>query len=143
MPSASRIHNISDADSLGVLIAAVLNHASTLCLSRIKKNAEFITADTPEAASELLRAGRADAWASTRPAWMEFSTKISGSRVLEDCFGANFTAMVIPKGKPERLAYISEFVEDAKSSGLIERAVTNSGCCGVRVAPPANFYPGK
>ena len=135
VPCASQIHNISDADLPGVRIAAVLNHASTLCLSRIKKNAEFITADTPEAAFEILRAGRADAWASTRPALMEFSTKMAGSRVLEDCFGANFTAMVIPKGKAERLAYISEFVEDAKSSGLIERAVMNSGWRGVRVAP--------
>ena len=135
VPSESPIHKILDADLPGVRIAAVLNHASTLCLSRIKKNAEFITADTPEAAFELLRAGRADAWASTRPALMEFSTKMSGSRVLEDCFGANFTAMVIPKGKAERLAYISEFVEDAKSSALIERAVMNSGWRGVRVAP--------
>jgi polar amino acid transport system substrate-binding protein len=135
VPSESRIHNISDADLPGVRIAAVLNHASTLCLSRIEKSAELIPADTPEAAFELLRAGRADAWASTRPALMEFSTKMSGSQVLEGCFGANFTAMVIPKGKAERLAYISEFVEDAKSSGLIERAVMNSGWRGVRVAP--------
>lgn len=108
-----------------------------------KKNAEFITADTPEAAFELLRAGRADAWASTRPALMEFSTKLPGSRVLEDCFGANFTAMVVPKGQPGRLAYVSEFVEQAKSSGLIERAVMNSGWRGVRVAPPANLYTRK
>ena len=136
VPSGSQINNVSDADLPGVRIAAVLNHASTLWLSRIKKNAEFVSADTPDAAFEPLRAGRADAWASTRPALMEFSTKMSGSRVLEDWFGANFTAMVIAKGKSEQLAYISEFVEDAKSSGLIERAVKNSGWRGVRVAPP-------
>ena len=134
VPSGSPIQRVLDADRPGVLIAVVLNHASTLCLSRISKNAAFVTAETPEAAFESLSAGRAEAWASTRPALLEFSTKLPGSRVLEDCFGANFTAMVVPKGQPGRLAYVSEFVGQAKSSGLIERAVMNSGWRGVRVA---------
>ena len=102
-----------------------------------------MTAETPDAAFESLSTGRADAWASTRPALMEFSNKLAGSRVLEDSFGANFTAMVVPKGKPGRLAYISEFVEQAKSSGLIERAVMNSGWRGVRVAPSENVLDHK
>ena len=91
----------------------------------------------------LRQAGHADVWASTRPALMEFSKKMSGSRVLEGCFGANFTAMVVPKDQPGRLAYVSEFVEQAKSSGLIERAVMNSGWRGVRVAPSENLYARK
>jgi hypothetical protein len=28
---------------------------------------------------------------------------------------ANFTAMVVPKGQVERLAYISDFIEEAKT----------------------------
>jgi polar amino acid transport system substrate-binding protein len=134
VPSGSQITNVSDADLPGVRIAVVLNHASTVLLTRINKTAEFVTAETPDAAFELLRAGRADTWASTRPALMEFSTKLPGSRVLEDCFGANFTAMMVPKGQPGRLAYVSEFVEDAKDSGLIERAIASSSWRGVRVA---------
>jgi polar amino acid transport system substrate-binding protein len=109
----------------GVRITVVVNHASTLCLTHIRRNAELITAETPDAAFDLLRTGRVDAWASTRPALLEFSTQLSGSRVLEDCFGANFTAMVVPKGRPERLTYVSDFVEDAKASGLVQRAIVH------------------
>jgi polar amino acid transport system substrate-binding protein len=136
VPCGSEIQRVSDADVSGVRIAVVLNHASTLSLTHIRRNAELISAETPDAAFDLLRTGRVEAWASTRPALLEFSTQLSGSRVLEDCFGANFTAMVVPKGRPERLAYISDFVEDAKASGLVQRAINDSGWRGVRVAPP-------
>jgi len=124
VPPDSKIRAVSDADRPGVRIAVVRNHASTLCLNRIRKYAELISAETPDMAFDLLRTGQVDAWASTRPALLEFSAKLDGSRVLEDFFGANFTAMTVPKGYPKRLAYISEFVE---------RAILRSGWRGVHV----------
>jgi polar amino acid transport system substrate-binding protein len=135
VPASSDIRSVADADRSGIRIAVVLNHASTLCLNRMRKHAELVEAETPETAFELLRLGRVGAWASTRPALLEFSSKLSGSWVIEDCFGANFTAMTVPKGHAERLAYISEFIEEAKSSGLVQRAITRSGWRGVHVAP--------
>jgi polar amino acid transport system substrate-binding protein len=51
-----------------------------------------------------------------------------GSRVLEDRYGALILAMVVRKDQPGRLAYISEFVEEAKASGLVKRAVEHAGC---------------
>jgi len=136
--AGSSIRSVAEADYPKVRIAVVRNHASTLCQSRLRKHAEVISAETPDMAFELLRTGQADAWASTRPALLEFSSKLSGSRVLDDYFGANFTAMTGPKGNPDRLAYISEFIEEAKASGLVQRAIINSGWRGVHVAPPGN-----
>jgi hypothetical protein len=43
--------------------------------------------------------------------------------VLEDRYGANRLAMAVPKGEPERLANISEFIEEAMASGLVQRAI--------------------
>ena len=60
-----------------------------------------------------------------------------GSRVLDDSYGANFPALVVPKGKTERLAYVSAFVEQAKASGLVQRAIDRAGQAGYRVAAPA------
>jgi hypothetical protein len=136
VPVDSEIHSVSDADRPGVRIVVVRNHASTLCLNRLRKQAELVEVETPEAAFSLLLLGRVDAWASTRPALLEYSAKLAGSRVLGDYFGANFTAMTIPKGHRGRLAYIREFVEEAKSSGLVHRAILRSGWRGVHVAPP-------
>jgi polar amino acid transport system substrate-binding protein len=42
---------------------------------------------------------------------------------------------VVPKGQAGRLAYVTEFIEEAKASGLIEQAIERAGLRGVRVAP--------
>jgi hypothetical protein len=57
--------------------------------------------------------------------------------VLEDSYGANSPAFVVPKGHPERLSYISEFVELAKATGVVQRAIDRAGQPGYRVAGPA------
>jgi len=139
VPAGSAIRSIADADRPGIRIAVVRNHASTLCLNRVRKHAEMVSAETPDVAFDLLRTGQADAWASTRPALLEFSSKLSGSLVLKDYFGANFTAMTVPKGQDQRLAYITDFIEEAKASGLVQRVITHSGWRGVHVAPPGNL----
>jgi len=137
VPAGSALRSAADADRPGIRIAVVRNHASTLALGRIIKQAEQVSVETPDAAFDLLRSGRVDAFASVRPALIDYSAEFSGSRVLEDSFGANFPALVVPKGKAERLAYISEFVEAAKASGVVQRAIDRAGQPGYRVAAPA------
>lgn len=136
VPAGSAIHTMADADRPGVRIAVVSDHASTLTLRRIVKNAELISVNTPDAAFALVQSGRADAYATIRPALLDYSTRLSGSHVLKDSFGANSPALVVPKGRGERLAYLSEFVETAKASGLIKRSIDRAGQPGYRVAPP-------
>jgi polar amino acid transport system substrate-binding protein len=136
MPAGSAIRTVADADRPGVRIAVVRNHASTLTLGRVVKQAQQVSAETPDAAFDLLRSGRVEAWASVRPALLDDSGELSGSRVLEDSFGANSPALVVPKGQAARLAYISEFVEEAKASGVVQRAIDRAGQPGYRVAAP-------
>jgi polar amino acid transport system substrate-binding protein len=64
---------------------------------------------------------------------LDYSIRLPGSRVLEDRYGANLVAIAIPKGQAGRLAYISEFVEEAKASGLVQRAIDRAGLRGVQV----------
>jgi len=134
--AGSAIRTIADADRPGVRIAVVRDHASTLTLRRIVKHAELVSADTPDGAFALLQNGRADVYASVRPALLDYSTRLSGSHVLEDSYGFNSPALIVPKGRADRLAYLSEFVEAAKASGLIRRAIDRAGQSGYRVAPP-------
>jgi polar amino acid transport system substrate-binding protein len=138
VPAGSPVRSVADADRPGVRIAAVRNHASTIELSHLLKQGELVYADTPVPTFDLLRTGRADAMASARPALLGFSTQLPGSRVLEDRYGANINRMVVPKGKAGWLAYVSEFVEEAKASGLVQKAIDRAGPRGVTVAPPGN-----
>jgi polar amino acid transport system substrate-binding protein len=138
VPAGSSIHSIADADRPGVRIAAVRNHASTMALSRILKHAEVVCADMLDPAFELLRSGTANAFASLREVLLDYSTQLPGSRVLEERYGFNRLAIAVPKGQAGRLAYMSEFTEEAKLSGLVQRAIDRAGWRGVHVAPPAN-----
>jgi polar amino acid transport system substrate-binding protein len=118
VPAGSSIRSVSDADRPGVRIAAVRNHASTMALSRLLKQAELVYAETPDPTFDLLRNGRTGAFASARPTLLDYSTQLPGSRVLEDRYGANLNRMVVPKGKAGWLDYVTEFVEEAKASGF-------------------------
>jgi hypothetical protein len=51
--------------------------------------------------------------------------------VLEEAYGANLPAWVVAKGQEARLAYVSEFVEYAKTSGLVQEAIERAGRAGI------------
>jgi polar amino acid transport system substrate-binding protein len=137
VPAGSSIR-IADADRPGVRIAAVRNHASTIELSSQLEQAELVYAETPDSTFDLLRTGQAHVMASTRLALLDFSDRLPGARVLEDRYGANINRMVVPKGKADWLASVSEFVENAKASGFVQKAIERGGTRGVTPAPAGN-----
>ena len=60
---------------------------------------------------------------------------IAGGRILDDAFLNSSTAVCVPKGKPAALAYVSEFIEEAKASGLVRKALDEMGLKSSQVAP--------
>ena len=138
VPAGSSISSVADADRSGFRIAAVRNHSSTMTLAGAIKQAEVILGENEVAAFELLRAGRADAFASTRQYLLRASKNLAGSRVLADYYGANLNRVVVPKGHPGRLSYVTDFVEDAKASGLVQKAIDRDGTFAFQVPPPGD-----
>jgi polar amino acid transport system substrate-binding protein len=55
--------------------------------------------------------------------------------VLDGGFLNSTTAVAVAKGKPAALAYVTEFVEEAKASGLVRRALDSMGLRTSQVAP--------
>jgi polar amino acid transport system substrate-binding protein len=135
VPGGSSIESVADADQSGIKIAIVRGHASALALTRIVKHAAVISAEMPDDGFELLRAGNADALAFPRDHLLECATKLPASRVLKDSYGVNLVGMAMRKGQVGPLAYLSEFVAQAKQSGLIARAIQRSALPGFAVAP--------
>ena len=127
VPAGSQIRSVSDADQSGVRIAVVRTHASELALSRTVKQAGLVRAESLETAFDLLRVGNVEAFASARRDLVKYSAQMPGSRVLADRYGASFSAIAVPKGHPGRLAYVTEFIEEAKASGMVQRALERAG----------------
>lgn len=135
VPANSPIRSVADADKPGVRIAAVRHHTSTHALHQIVKHATMIEVTIPDEAFELVRSGKADAYASPRPPILEYANQLPGSRVLDGHYGANIQAFALGKGQAARLAYVSAFVKDAKASGLIQKAIDSVGERGIDVFP--------
>ncbi|MEA2906369.1 MAG: polar amino acid transport system substrate-binding protein [Alphaproteobacteria bacterium] len=138
VPDGSSIRNVADADQPGVRIAVTSKSVEEIVLGNSLKRAELRSVDTISAGFDLLRAKNADVLAAPRPALLPLSSRWPGSRVLTERFHAAFGAMAVPKGQTARLAYIAEFVEEAKTSGLVQRAIEAANVRGVQVAPPGN-----
>lgn len=139
--AGSSIYKVADADQPGVRIAVPRGDASDLLLTRLLKKAELIRTETIPAAAELLRTGGAHAQAAPRPVLLAESVKQPGSRVLADGFAVISFAALVPKGQAGRLAYVSEFIEGAKASGLVKQIIEDAGLRGVQVAPAGKPSP--
>jgi polar amino acid transport system substrate-binding protein len=136
VPNASSIRSVAHADRPGVRIAVVRNHVSSLALTRILKQATLVYAEMTDAAFDLLRTGNADVFASVRGELVKYSTQLPGSRVLEESYGANRFGMAVAKGQAAgRLAYMSEFIDEVRASGLLQQIIDRSGLRGLSVAP--------
>lgn len=137
VPPGSPVRRTEGFDRPGFRIAVVRNHASTLALTRLTKQAELIGSDVPDPAFELLKSGQVDAFAAPREVLLDYAATLPGSRVLDDSYGVNNVGIAVAKGRTARLGYIAEFAEEAKRSGLIAQIISRGALRGFRVAPPA------
>jgi polar amino acid transport system substrate-binding protein len=137
--AGSTLQSVADVDQPGTRIGAARNDTSDLVLTRALKRAELVRTDSIAAATELLRTGGVNAIALNRPSLIAISATVPGSRVLSDGFADFYSGMAVPKGHDGRLAYVNAFVEDAKTSGLINRMIEKLAMQGVKVAPPGSL----
>jgi polar amino acid transport system substrate-binding protein len=137
VPAGSSLNAIADVDRNGVRIALAAGAAYDLFLSRNIKNAELVRAPNPIAAFELVVAGKVEVLAGVKQTLAANAAKLAGSRVLDGRFLAIGQAIGIPNGRDAGALYLREFIEDAKASGLVARAIEKAGVRGVSIAPKA------
>ena len=133
VPAGSSIRSAADADRSGVRIVAARGHASTAALVRALKQTKPVLAEDVEPAFELLRTGGADAFASVREVVLRYSAQLPGSRVLDDAYDSSLVAIAIQKGRAGWLAYVSEFLDEAKRSGWMRQTIDRAGLRGFDV----------
>jgi polar amino acid transport system substrate-binding protein len=136
----SSIQTLADVNKPGVRIAGVANTATFRASGRASPEATTVIVDGVDAAVALVRAGKADAIALSRESLTGLLDKLPGSRLLDGGFLNSVTAVAVPKNKRAALAYVSAFVEEAKSSGSVRRAFDDIGLKTAVVAPANMKY---
>jgi len=137
LPSESPFRAIADIDRAGVRVGVSANSAYDLFLGRSIQHAQLVRAPSPDAAFELIVAGKVEVVAGVRQHLVANAGKLPGSRVLEGRFMAIQQALGIPKGRAGGAKYLRDFIEDVKASGLVARAIEKAGVRGVTVPPKA------
>lgn len=131
----SRLMKVEDADAPEVRIGGVANTATFRAAQRTAPKAKFVTVAGVDAAVVAMKAGEIDCIALSRESLSGLALKIPGSRVLDGGFLNSSTAVAVPKGRPEALAYVSQFIEEAKAAGLVRKAFDDMGLKNSQVAP--------
>ncbi len=135
VPPGSAIGAIADVDREDNRVGVSSKSAYDLFLTRNLKHAQLVRASSPEAAFELIVAGKVDVLGGVRQHLAANTGKLPGSRVLDGRFMAIQQALGIPKARQAGLSYLREFIEDVKVSGFVARALEKAGVQGVSIAP--------
>ena len=137
VPFDSRLKAIVDVDSEGIRIAVTARSAYGLWLDRNIKHAELIRSDTLDSAYEEFVTAKLSALAGLRPRLLSDLGKLPGSRILDGRFMSVQQAIGTSRKNPAGAAFLRDFVEEAKSSGLVARLIERYQIRGLSVAPLA------
>jgi len=138
VPAGSPFASVEDVDCDGVRIAVSGRSAYDLFLSRSLEHAELFRGQSVSGAAELFVRDGLDALAGLRPALAVEAEKLPGSRVVDGCFTTIQQAIGTRRGNEAAAAFLADFVEEAKASGLVGRLIKRHGVTGrLSVAPPA------
>ncbi|HTX06822.1 MAG TPA: ABC transporter substrate-binding protein [Steroidobacteraceae bacterium] len=139
VPAGSPLRRIEDVDSAGVRIAVTAGSAYDLFLSRELEHARIVRAESTPKSFELMHEQGLEAVAAVRTALVAQAKRLPGARVLGGHFMTIPQAAGVPKGRPAAARYVSEFIEEMKSTGFIASALKKHGLGpdDAIVAPPA------
>ncbi len=135
VPEGSPIRAQSDIDRPNVRIAVAEGSITVSNRERALKNATLVRFKTIAEIREQVRAGKVDAVAAGRATLVGLAAQLPGARVLEGAFHREGVAVGVPKNRLAALAYVTEFIETAKASGVVRRAFDDAGFKDAVVAP--------
>ena len=119
--------NFDQLDRPGMKIAAVANTTTMRGAQRSLKNTTVVGYQSADEIISLLGKGQIDAFANLRDQLLPLSARLPGSRVLPGAFQQTKTAIAVPLGRPNALAYASAFLDEAKTGGFLRHSLDDHG----------------
>ena len=137
VPPGSSIQSIEEVDQPGNRIAVSARSAYGLWLERNIKNAELVEVSGLDASFEIFQEKSLEALAGLEPRLISDVERMPGARILDGQFSAVQQAIGTQKTKTKAAAWLRDFVEEAKASGLVQSFIDKHKVVGLSVAPPA------
>lgn len=137
VPEGSPIKSIADVDRKGVRIAVSARSAYDLWLVNNIRNATLVQVSGLDAAYEKFMSDKLEVLAGLRPGLLKDVEKAPGLKILDGKFTAVQQAIGTAKANVEAAAFLADFVEKAKKSGMVQGFIDRHKVKGLSVAPPA------
>lgn len=137
VPEGSPIKSIADVDKKGVRIAVSARSAYDLWLVNNIKNATLVQVSGLDAAYDKFMSDKLEVLAGLRPGLLKDIEKAPGLKILDGKFTAVQQAVGTAKANVEGAAFLADFVEKAKKSGMVQSFIERHKVKGLSVAPPA------
>jgi len=131
----SGIRTVAEVDRTGVRVVGIAGTTTIRAAGRSLKSTTIQAAQSIGDAMELMKTGKADAFALSRDSLPPFVKQLPGSRMVEGGFQFTGVAIAVGKGKPQALAAVTAFLDRAKQSGLVKDAFARAGLGHLQVAP--------
>jgi polar amino acid transport system substrate-binding protein len=134
VPKGSAISGVADVDRPGARITVRRGAAYDLWLERNIKHATLLRSDSADGPFNQFVAENLEAYAALRPQLLTDVEKLPGSKILPGNFMTVQQAIGTAKPNTAGAAFLSEFVEEAKRSGLVARLIEKHHVKGLSVA---------
>jgi len=125
--AGSAVTDFANLDQPGVKVAAVNNTTTMRGAQAHLKNAVVMGYQTYNEIFDLLKNGDVDAFALSRDQLNALAKKIPGTKVLSETFKKTVTAVAVPLNHPQSLAFVTKFMTDARSNGILRKAYDDNG----------------
>jgi len=119
VPAGSSLSHADEVDRAGARIGVIAGSAYDLFLTRGLKHAELVRRPGPDEVRSELVEGRVDLIAGVKPALEADARTVPGSRLLPEAFMSIRQAMGTPREREAGAAYITQFIHDARRTGLL------------------------
>jgi len=130
VPASSTINSIAEIDQPGVRIVVPARSAQGEHLEKILTKATMlrVPVETTKPATDLIAAGKADAFSHVVPMLHKAQPDLAGSRILPGSYYDVPIAIGYPKGSPAAVAeFCKDFVANVKASGFAQKAIDRMG----------------
>lgn len=132
---ATGAKTVEDVDKPGMRVIGIANTTTIRAAARTLKNTTISPVTSVEEAVAAMRDGKADAFALSRDTLPPYVKQVPGSRMTDGAFQQIGVAIAVAKGKPTALAAVTEFMNEAKKSGVVRGIFDKQGLNDTAVAP--------
>ena len=134
VPAGSKLASVAEVDRAGLRIAVFGRSAYGLWLERNIKHATLVRGDSIDSSHRLFVDAKCDALAGLKPRLLTDVQGLPGARILAGRFTAVQQAIGTQRRNTAGAAFLSEFVAEAKASGLVAEMIKRHKVRGLTVA---------